>query len=353
MNSSLTPNFDTLIPLLHERANRADIEGQGAWPAEDLADLTALGAWRWAIPTAYGGDETEALDLHFRYESIASGSLATALLLTQRDSAAALIAGADAPTLPAQLLPRMARGESFCTVGIAQLTTSRQGGVPALRAVANESGYRLNGFIPWSSGAAKSAIVVAGAATEDAQEILFVLPTELAGVQIGQPMPLVALRSSFTTQIDCKDVQLDRKWLLRGPIAKVLAGRSRGLPIGQAFLALGLSRGGLDLIARHDSDRARSLHHQLDTQLADLRERVIAFCQQAQTAETAAAGPGLRGECGALAVKITQASVAIYKGTALLAGHPAQRLSREAMFLLVWSCADPVIDCTLNALTGC
>jgi hypothetical protein len=31
--------------------------------------------------------------------------------------------------------------------------------------------------------------------------------------------------------------------------------------------------------------------------------------------------------------------------------HPAQRLAREALFLLVWSCPDPVIDCTVELLS--
>jgi hypothetical protein len=35
----------------------------------------------------------------------------------------------------------------------------------------------------------------------------------------------------------------------------------------------------------------------------------------------------------------------------LLADHPAQRFAREALFLLVWSCPDPVIDCTVDLLT--
>jgi alkylation response protein AidB-like acyl-CoA dehydrogenase len=58
----------------------------------------------------------------------------------------------------------------------------------------------------------------------------------------------------------------------------------------------------------------------------------------------------LRGECNNLALRVTHAAVALYKGNALLTTHPAQRLAREAMFLLVWSCPDPVIDCTVELL---
>ena len=37
---------------------------------------------------------------------------------------------------------------------------------------------------------------------------------------------------------------------------------------------------------------------------------------------------------------------------ALLWIIPPQRLAREAMFFLVWSCPDPVIDCTVSLLDG-
>ena len=68
-------------------------------------------------------------------------------------------------------------------------------------------------------------------------------------------------------------------------------------------------------------------------------------------AMAADAAPETRGKCNDLALLIGHAAVALYKGTGLLADHPAQRLAREAMFLLVWSCPNPVIDCTVDLLT--
>jgi alkylation response protein AidB-like acyl-CoA dehydrogenase len=84
-------------------------------------------------------------------------------------------------------------------------------------------------------------------------------------------------------------------------------------------------------------------------QLDSLRERVLHYCESATPDPNEA--PRLRGECNELAVRVTHSAVALYKGTALLSSHPAQRLAREAMFLLVWSCPDPVIDCTVELLS--
>jgi len=60
-----------------------------------------------------------------------------------------------------------------------------------------------------------------------------------------------------------------------------------------------------------------------------------------------------RADVNDLAVRVTHAAVALYKGMSLLNVHPAQRLAREAMFLLVWSCPGAVIDCTLDRLIEC
>jgi alkylation response protein AidB-like acyl-CoA dehydrogenase len=131
-------------------------------------------------------------------------------------------------------------------------------------------------------------------------------------------------------------------------VANVLSLRRKSVPLPQAFLAVGHCRGGLDLIAAHDSDRARMLHGRFGGQIDALHARVVAACAPGADPTLV---PLLRGECNDLALRITHAAVALYKGTALLASHPAQRLAREALFLLVWSCPDPVIDCTVELLS--
>jgi len=306
---------------------------------------------RWQLPREMGGDDLSSLEIHLRYEAIASASLATALVLSQRDSAAGQIDGAESDSLRRELLPALAANEVFSTVGIAQLTTSHQRGRPALMAVPTESGYRLDGVIPWATGADHCDFVVSGAVCEGAAptQILFVLPTDLPGVIVEPPIPMVALSASRTTAITCAGVPLARRWILSGPKERVMGNRRKALAIGQSFWAMGLCRSALDLIAGHDSERARQTHQKLSDQLDMLRARVLQFCES--TAPPPEDAPRLRGGCNNLAVRITHAAVALYKGTALMSGHPGQRLAREAMFLLVWSCPDPVIDCTVELLS--
>lgn len=343
---------DPLAGVLAGIRRRATLLDQsGAWPGEDLALLADAGVMGWGVSGAFGGDGKSALDIHLGYERIAAASLSVALILSQRDSAIGLLESALPAPIASELLPKLASNQVFATIGIAQLTTSRQGGAPALRATADKDGWRLNGVIPWATGAAKSDWIVIGAATENNQQILIALPMAAAGVQIEPPLPLVALRSSWTGQITLDNVRIDPRLVLRGPAEKVLGNRKNSLPLGQAFLALGLCRGGLDLIAEHYSEGARAAQGRFESQFVNLRDEIIALSQPGRDADATAASPRIRGQCSDLALRIVHSSVALYKGSALLSDHPAQRLAREAMFLLVWSCPSPVIECTVDLLS--
>ncbi len=341
---------DDFLPRIQSTATKRDLSGE--WPAEELSLLNDAGAMRWALPAPFG-DGLSSLDLHLRYEELAAASLAVALVFSQRDSAVLLIEGSELFARREELLQRFARNELYATIGIAQLTTSRQGGAPALRATPHDDGYVLDGVIPWSTGAAKADYVVAGAVLPDRKQILFALPTKHAGVTVDRPMPLVALRSTWTSQVRCERALIDPSLLLRGPADNVLAGRRKGVPFGQVFFALGLCRAALNLIGQHNSDSGRRSFDSFETELEQYRNRAIYLSTPAGAEEAVGAAPVTRADVNDLAVRITHAAVALYKGTALLADHPAQRLAREAMFLLVWSCPGSVIDCTLDRLLEC
>lgn len=347
MNGDPAPPMKTVLVEIRRRADQVDLSAE--WPQDCLRALSDAGVLQIALPMPIGLD-LSALAQHLAYEQVARASLGVSLILSQRDAAIGLIAGSPA-SHKQSLLTELARGD-FTTVGVAQLTTSRQGAAPALRATPDGEGYRIDGFIPWCTGAAKAKFIVAGAATEDGRQLLFVLWPNSVGVRIDPSLPLVALRSTSTTSIHCDGLRISPSDILSGPTDKVLV-RNNHLPLGQTFLAMGFCQGAIDLIAEHRSTAANAAVESFTSQLKDLRERILDLSEPGREAEAIATASEIRGRCNDLAVRITHAAVALYKGTALLAGHPAQRLAREAMFLLVWSCPNPVIDCTVEMLSRC
>src|SRR5437588_153390 len=136
-----------------------------------------------------------------------------------------------------------ARGHPRRTVGLSQLTTSRQHLGPALTARLTADGVLLDGTIPWVTGAARADHVIVGAVLDDGRQVLLALPRGLPGVSVGPALDLAALVGSLTAEVRCANVHVDRHWLLAGPAKQVMAlgGRVSAGGLETSCLALGLT----------------------------------------------------------------------------------------------------------------
>lgn len=347
MKPGQDPILDAALTKIADRANALDQSGE--WVADDLADLATAGAMGWAVPAEHGGQDLDGFALQDRYEQIAAASLATALAFSQRDAAVGFIEKAENAKLCDELLPRLARNEVWTTIGISHITTSTQPG--ALTAMVTDGGIELNGTIPWATGSGYSDFLVAAARVKGGEPVIFVLPTDRPGVRVGESLPLAALTAAHTSAVHCENVKLGRDLLLTGPAADAMGGRSRSVRIGQAFAALGLTVGALRLIAKIDHPSAKAAHETLRGQLHELRQSVHTANEHVDPHDLQTV-PMLRSELNSLALRATHAAVTLHKGTALRVDHPAQRLAREALFLLVWSSPMSVVDRNLELLSS-
>jgi alkylation response protein AidB-like acyl-CoA dehydrogenase len=347
MDFSCDPHLQPVLTAIARRATSCDLAA--AWPAEDLTDLAAIGAMRWAVGARFGGEDLDPLQLHLNYEHIASASLATALVLSQRDAAVGFIESTDNTALRDRLLPNLIENHVWTTIGISHLTTSHQSGTLLAR-VESDGGLMVDGVIPWSTGGGAADFIVAGALTDDAKQVVFVLPTDRPGVLVEPAMKMAMLAAAPTHAITCRHVRIEADEIVAGPAEKALAKRNKALPIGQSFAAFGLARGALGLIERLESPSAQTALFSLRQQLQELSHSVHNFNAQPETHDLQS-GPLLRSECNALAIRATHAAVTLHKGTGLRTDHPAQRLAREALFLLVWSTPLSVMDRTLELLS--
>jgi alkylation response protein AidB-like acyl-CoA dehydrogenase len=338
---------DWLRPTLDAIEARApEVDLRGGWPADDLADLCRAGAHRWTL-SAPLGDDVDGGELQERYELVASASLSVALLLTQRDAAVGLIEASPNERLRNELLPRLASNLDWTTIGISHLTTSTRG--RPLTARREPGGWRLTGGIPWASGATDSNYLVAGAKVDGGGQLLLKLPTDSPGLTVRPPMQLATLAAAPTSAIDCDDVFAPEDAVLAGPADNVLTARYKAVRISQAFAAFGLTRAALRLIRRLDFDAADDAVETFSRQLHDLKQTVAEINHQSDSHDLQSV-PLVRSECNSLALRATHAAVTLYKGGALDVRHPAQRLAREAMFLLVWSSPTSVMDRNLEVM---
>lgn len=339
----------TLPDFWPELLNGAEAADRSThWPAASWESLSRNGALRWSIPARWGGLEWSAVEQLVGCEALAANCLTTAFILSQREAAVRhLLKGPH--FLQEQHLPRSADGSELLTVGLSQLTTSRQHAGRALRATPlGSGGFRVDGVIPWVTAADRATIIVAGTALDDGTQVLFALPPSRNGVTVEAPMGLAALAGSRTTQVRCDQVVIEQGDTLAGPKSQVL-GPAGGGGLETSCLALGLTRAALDLLRPEADGRpeVRDTLAALEPQSKSIRERLHAAAdQQPEPGRTL----GLRTDATLLALRATQAALLLAKGTGFIVPHPAQRLARQAQFFLVWSCPRPVADGVRAAL---
>jgi len=337
------------LTALANLAAAADVET--VWPTASWEALRRSGVLAASIPKQYGGQGRDALELLSVYEQLAGACLTTAFILSQREGAVRRLLDSGNKAACDELLPQLARDECFLTIGLSQLTTSRQHGAPAV--TAREAGDNLivDGVIPWVTGAAEADFVVGGAVLEDGRQVLALVRRETKGVRVGAPLGLMALRDSLTTEVTCNGVVVPRSRILAGPAEKVMnMGRGGTGGLETSCLALGLAGAATQHLFRESAGRPElnALAERLEETRQGLRQEMHAMAKSANPAEKAAS---LRGRCNALVLQATQVALTASKGTGFLRSHPAQRWARQAMFFLVWSCPRPATEATLAFLT--
>ncbi len=341
--------LDNLTARLARLATHYDITGE--WPAASLDHLDKAGAWTWVIPTRYGGHELDPVSQLLAYEAVARGCLSTLLILTQRDGACGIIARGDNEHLAGTMLPQLAENQFLTTVGISQLTTSNQGGKPALLAKPDGDGFRLSGFMPWVTGAAHCRYSVTGAVTPDNMQTLAVVPTDLPGIQIDPPMKLAALTSSWTTEVYCRDAHIDGRLVLRRPCPKALESRAPVKSLVVSAAGIGLAGAMLDVIrekADGAGDELTAMAKELETRFRATRERLFSLAQKLGDPQAEVPKTEMRVAVNDLLMRLAIATLIYCKGSGFIRQREAQRLAREAMFFLVWSAPEDVRVQTLG-----
>jgi alkylation response protein AidB-like acyl-CoA dehydrogenase len=332
------------------------LEEEGAWPASQLRRVSEAGILGWVIPKEYGGSDITGLSLLAGYEQLSTACLTTAFILTQRNGACQRIALAASASLKSELLPSLLSDELFPTVGISHLTTSRQHvAQPAVRAKEQHGDWILAGDVPWVTGSVCANYIVTGGTCEDGRQILAVVPASLPGVSVDEPPKLLALNSTLTGPVRLDNVLLPGRMLIAGPIEQVMkqgAGAGTG-SLTTSALALGAAAGVLQKLDEEASKRAdlRGVHDAFRAERDEISETMHRIARQSEEGvpvEPAASPEAIRQRANSLVLRVAQAYLAASKGAGFVAGHPAERAVREAMFFLVWSCPAPVLAANLR-----
>jgi alkylation response protein AidB-like acyl-CoA dehydrogenase len=320
------------VPALAERLWRdaALVDATGQLPAGHLRGLAEAGLYGIAAPVSAGGLGLAYAQICSVAEELASACLATTFVWVQHlRLLGALLDDGTPQALRAELLPGVIRGDVRGGVALAGLLP----GPPRLTAQPVPGGWRLDGQAPWVTGWGHiHFVVVAARGPAGSVVTLLVEAGDRPGLS-AQRQRLAAVDASATVRLGFDGLVVPAgRYVGQHPYDPARQ-QAEGLRLNGS-LALGVGRRCCALIGPSALD-------------GELRRR-RAELDQAGTEGM----PAARARASEFAVRAAHA-LAVHHGSAsALAGDDAERLTREAAFLLVFG-SRPAIKAALFAhLTG-
>ncbi len=298
-------------------------------PVALLDAVADAGLYGLTAPTTFGGIGADAPTVHAVIEAMAGGCLTTTFVWTQHLGAARATAAATGRVRDAWAAS-LADGSARAGVAFAHL---RRPGPPAVVAEPLDGGWSLTGTAPWVTGWGRVDVVHTAAVHGD--DVVWLLIDARVGPSVRvERVRLAALDASATVELGLRDhvVPADRV-TSREPRRDWLARDALGLRTNGS-LALGVAGRALRLLGPGPLDDA------------------LLAARAALDAATVAMLPVARAAATALAVRAATALVASGGGRAVRRDQHAQRLAREAMFLLVQGQTPAIRAAQVAQLTG-
>jgi alkylation response protein AidB-like acyl-CoA dehydrogenase len=147
-------------------------------------------------------------------------------------------------------------------------------------------------------------------------------------------------------------VALETRYVLAGPVEGVMkqaSGANTG-GLQTSTLAAGLADGAISFLEGEASSRLEL--NQSAEALRSESDQLQQSLLRAAAGDPACSTEELRRQANSLVLRATQAALVAAKGAGYVVGHPAGRWCREALFFLVWSCPQSVLEANLCELAG-
>src|SRR5437667_286222 len=245
----------TLAPI----AGQLDREGR--FPQEQLAELAELGMMGVNIAEEYGGAQAGAVAYALAMMEIAHGCASTAVTMAVNNLVGETIARHGSEAQKKHYLPEITSGR-FVAASFGLSEPHAGSDAAALRTTARRDGseYVINGNKQWITSGDRAGVIIVWARTgvEGNRGIsCFLVEGGSKGLHVGRHEDKMGLRASSTVSLSFED--------LRVPASAMLGPEGRGFPIalgaldsgrvGIACQAIGIGTAALDSAVRYAKDR--------------------------------------------------------------------------------------------------
>ena len=271
--------------------NSAEWDRTGRFPAEEIAEMGALGFMGMLVPEEWDGSKTDHIAYALALEEIAAGNGAISTIMSVHNSVGCVpILRYGSDEQKERFLRPMARGEHLGAFCLTEPQAGSDASALTTRAARTDRGWVLNGvkqFIT-SGKNADTAIVfaVTDAAAGKKGISAFIVPTATQGYRVASLEDKLGQTLSDTAQIAFEDMEIPAGNLLgrEGEGYRIALSNLEGGRIGIAAQSVGMARAALELAldyARERVSMGRKLidHQAVAFRLADMATRVEAARQ--------------------------------------------------------------------------
>jgi alkylation response protein AidB-like acyl-CoA dehydrogenase len=299
--------------VLFPTADRVD--EAASVPRERLDTLADAGLYGLAGPAEAGGLGLRDPTTGWRViELLAGGCLSTAFVWLQHHSVVRALGGAEAG-MRRRWLEALCRGRMRAGVAFSGL---RRPGSPPLSAHPVAGGWRLRGEAAWVTGWGLVDVIHVGARGEGGEVVWLLVDAAASPTLSVQRLRLAAVNASSTVTLRFDDHAIPADRLVGVEEHQAWVARDAASLRPNGSLALGVAARCAALLGPT----------RLDAE--------VAACRAALDGASPGAMPAARAAASRLALEAAAALVTASGARSILAGQTAQRLFREAMFLLVF-----------------
>jgi alkylation response protein AidB-like acyl-CoA dehydrogenase len=305
----------------------AAIERADALPVRYLDELAGAGLYGLFGPAELGGWDADPTSAGRVIEALAGASLTTTLVWIQHHSVVRALRAAR-PKLRDQWLARLVSGKVRAGIAYAAL---RRPGPPAMAATRDNDGWRFDGYAPWVTGWGRIDLLYVGGVSGDDVIWALVPPAPAPGLTV-EPLRLGAVAASSTVAMRLSGYRVDADGVVDVEPRDDWRVRDRRGLRTNGFLPIGVAARCARLLV------SASLTRQVDA----ARRRL----DETGDDDVVAA----RADASLLAVQAASALVARGGGRSSDWDSHAQRLARDATFLLVFGQTAAIRAAQLSAL---
>ncbi|HWG55500.1 MAG TPA: acyl-CoA dehydrogenase family protein [Gaiellaceae bacterium] len=271
---------DRVAPVAEE------LDHEGRFPYELVAELAELGFMGLPIPEDYGGAGGDTVSYALAVEELTRVDSSVAITVAAHTSLGTMpiyLFGTDAQKQ--EWLPRLASGERLAAFGLTEPGAGSDAGNTRTTAELRDGRWIVNGskiFIT-NAGTDISGCVTITARTGDDEISNLIVPNGTEGYEISPPMKKLGWKASDTRELSFRDCAVPEGNLLgaRGAGFRQFMEILDGGRISVAAMGVGLAQGAYDLAYRYAQEREQfgrpiSKFQAIQFKLADLATEIEA-----------------------------------------------------------------------------